>query len=70
MQRTYLYAAMTKDEAQSAAADRMTFYESVNIVISAVRCSLSFEMNDFSGLIQIDDNRRKLYRRKLIFSSG
>jgi len=27
------YAAMTKDEAQSAAADRMTFYEAVIAVI-------------------------------------
>jgi hypothetical protein len=29
MKRTYWYAAMTKDEVQSAAADRMTFYEGV-----------------------------------------
>jgi hypothetical protein len=29
MKRAYWYAAMTKDEAQSAAADRMTFYEAI-----------------------------------------
>jgi hypothetical protein len=29
MKRSCWYAAMTKDEVQSAAADRMTFYEAV-----------------------------------------
>jgi len=32
MKRTYGYVVMTKDEAQSAAADRMTFYKAVKVV--------------------------------------